>query len=119
MIRSSFKLCGIFPFDPSIVLDPLKRKLSLDNENPLEMWFGEGNGPTGSPKYTTPSSITSSPKTLQRFQKDIKKVQRGLDGTGEALDSLPILKGRLIELSVVDSFKQRLIPTVRKRLIGF
>ena len=95
-IKSSFKSCGIFSFDPSIVLDPLKRKLPLDNENPLEMWFGEGNGPTGSPKSTIPSSITSSPKTLQRFQKDIKKVQRGLDGIEEALDSLSLhLKGQI------------------------
>lgn len=48
------------------------------------------------PKSTTPSSITSSPKTLQRFQKDIKKVQRGLDGIEEALDSLsPHLKGQI------------------------
>ena len=68
----------------------------MGNENPLEMWSGEGNGPTGSPKSTATSSITSSPKTLQRFQKDIKKVQRGLDGIEEALDYLsPHLKGQI------------------------
>jgi len=47
-IQSSFKTCGIYPFNPSIVLDPLKKKMPLD-ETPLEMWFGEGGGPTGSP----------------------------------------------------------------------
>lgn len=59
------------------------------DEGHLEIWFGEGGGPTGSPvRSNTPSSITSSPKTLQRFQRDVKKVQRGLNDIQEALTTI-------------------------------
>lgn len=68
-----------------------------DDTPPIEIWYGEGGGPTGSPvRSNTPFSITSSPKTLQRFQKDIRKVQKGLAGIQETLDTLtPNLKKQI------------------------
>ena len=96
-VRSSFKSCGLHPFNPSSVTDLLKKKMVKDDTPPIEIWYGEGGGPTGSPvRSNTPSSITSSPKTLQRFQKDIRKVQKGLAGIQETLDTLtPNLKKQI------------------------
>ena len=88
-IQSSFKSCGLYPFNPSSIIDLLKKKMIKENTPPIEIWYGEGGGPTGSPvRSNTPSSITSSPKSLQRLQKDIRKVQKGLSGIQETLDVL-------------------------------
>ena len=93
-IQSSFKSCGLYPFNPSSIIDLLKKKMIKEDTPPIEIWYGEGGGPTGSPvRSNTPSSITSSPKSLQRLQKDIRKVQKGLSGIQETLDVLsPNLK---------------------------
>ena len=88
-IQSSFKSCGLYPFNPSFIIDLLKKKMIKEDTPPIEIWYGEGGGPTGSPvRSNTPSSITSSPKSLQRLQKDIRKVQKGLSGIQETLDVL-------------------------------
>ena len=67
-IWSSFKSCGLHPFNLSSVIDLLKEKMIKDDTPPIEIWYGEGGGPTGSPvRSNTPSSITSSPKSLQHL----------------------------------------------------
>lgn len=85
-IRSSFRRCGLWPFNPSIVLDKLKAKIGSSTPE-MEIWHGEGGGPHGTPPKS-PSSTSSSPKTLQNLCRSIDKVQATLGEFGGALDAM-------------------------------
>lgn len=85
-IRSSFRCCGLWPFKPSVVLDPLRAKFKSPSPE-MEVWYGEGGGSHGTPPRL-PSSSSSSPKTLQNLHCSINKTKAVLDEFGNALDSI-------------------------------
>lgn len=85
-IRSSFRHCGLWPFRPSVVLDPLRVKFRSPSPE-MEFWYGEDGGPHGT-SSRSPSSNSSSPKTLQNLRRSINKTKAALDEFGDALDSI-------------------------------
>lgn len=77
-IRSSFKSRGIWPFDPEVILAPLRQK-SLDIEGPLLRMFN-----TPSPQPEPSSSATNSPpNTTDRVNKLNTKILDDVKELGE------------------------------------
>ena len=76
-ILSGFRDCGIMPFNPDLIIKRLESRLPPEPE--LQIWTGDkkadGNTPT---PPSTPSSSSSSPKTLDKLRHYINKAQEAM-----------------------------------------
>ncbi|BCR85148.1 transposase [Aspergillus chevalieri] len=84
-IQSAFRDCGIFPFDPSPVMDDLEKQAEPIPD--LQIWDGDS---------ISSGSAQSSPKTIRQLRKEISKARASLDKIDGHLSALsPGLNRRL------------------------
>ena len=99
-IKSGFEGRGIWPFDPAIVVDPLRKKYIDENEPVLEMW--DGDTPPPQPEPLLSSSI-SPPTTVNRLQHSIKKAQASLQDDGATPSSVQRRLDRIFTGSLIQA----------------
>lgn len=81
-ISSGFKDCGIHPYDPSRVMDYLEeRSIPIPDIHGLE----EDEDDISS---STPSSQTSSPKSIQRLTHSIQEINAKIQKYGGEMDKI-------------------------------
>lgn len=120
-IRSSFRKCGIWPFNPSVVLEPLQAKeipipdIQVFGDDPR--WSDEPRPRT--PPISSPVDSSMTPRTIQRSTDnlsqtlttddiDLVAVQRRVNRVATKLDAAAKIIGELQrDLALATAIKER------------